>query len=52
MSPLFQAVVEGIEEAIYNALLMATAVSGNGTRAEAIPVEEVKAILARRGAPR
>jgi len=48
MNPLFQAVVEATEEAIYNALFMATTVSGNGNRVEAIPLGEVKQILARR----
>ena len=48
MNPLFQAVVEATEEAIYDALFMATTVSGNGNRVEAIPLEEVKRILARR----
>ncbi len=47
LSLLFQAAVEATEEAIYNALFMATTVEGNGNRAEAIPLEEVKRILAR-----
>ena len=49
MNPLFQATVEATEEAIYNALFMATTTSGSGNRVEAIPLEEVKRILARRG---
>ena len=49
MNPLFQATVEATEEAIYNALFMATTVTSNGTRVEAIPIDEVKRILARRG---
>ena len=48
LNPLFQAAVEATEEAIYNALFMATTVSGNGNRVEAIPLDEVKRILARR----
>jgi D-aminopeptidase len=52
MSPLFQAVVEATEEAIYNALFMATTVSGNGARVEAIPLDAVRRILAARGALR
>ena len=51
MNPLFQAVVEATEEAIYNALFMATTVAGNGNRVEAIPLEEVRRILARRVTP-
>jgi len=45
VSSLFQATVEATEEAIYNALFMATTVEGNGNRAESIPLEEVKRIL-------
>jgi D-aminopeptidase len=47
MSPLFQAVVEATEEAVYNALFSATTVSGSGNTAEAIPLDAVRAILAR-----
>ncbi|MEO8200966.1 MAG: P1 family peptidase [Gemmatimonadota bacterium] len=47
MSALFEAVVEATEEAIYNSLFMATTVEGNGKRSEAIPLDRVKAILAR-----
>lgn len=51
MSPLFEAVVEATEEAIYNSLFKATTVSGrNGNRAEALPLEETKAILKKYGA--
>ena len=39
ISPLFQAVVETVEEAIYNALFQAATMSGNGSRVEAIPHE-------------
>ncbi|MGQ0703535.1 MAG: DmpA family aminopeptidase [Gemmatimonadales bacterium] len=52
MNPLFQAVVEATEEAIYNALFMATTVAGNGNQVEAIPLEDVKRILAHRGETR
>jgi len=47
VSVLFQAAVEATEEAVYNALFMATTVEGNGNRAEAIPLAEVKRILAK-----
>lgn len=47
MSPLFQAVVEATEEAVYNALFTATTVSGSGNTVEAIPLDAVRAILAR-----
>ena len=48
MSPLFQAVLEATEEAVYNALLQATTMTGNGVTVEAIPVDEVKRLLKRR----
>ena len=42
LSPLFEAVVEATEEAIYNSLLKATTVSGRGGRVvEAISVERL-----------
>jgi len=47
MSPLFQAVVEATEEAIYNSLFMATTVTARGRTIEAIPLERVREILAR-----
>jgi D-aminopeptidase len=49
MSALFQAVVEGTEEAIYNALFMAGTMTGNGRTVEAIPLDRVRDILARYG---
>jgi len=45
MSPLFQAVVEATEEAIYNSLFMATSVTNRGHTMEAIPLDKVRAIL-------
>jgi len=45
VSPLFQAVLEATEEAVYNSLLRATTVTGNGTTAEALPIERVREIL-------
>ena len=45
MSPLFTATVEATEEAIYNALLKATTVSGRGNTLEALPLEETIKIL-------
>jgi D-aminopeptidase len=48
ISPLFEAVLEATEEAVYNSLLQATTVVGNGGHtAEAIPIDKVKEILAR-----
>jgi D-aminopeptidase len=53
MSGLFQATIEATEEAIYNSLLKATAVTGrDGRRAEALPIPETVEILRRYGAIR
>ncbi len=45
VSPLFQAALEATEEAVYNSLLRATTVTGNGTTTEALPIERVREIL-------
>jgi D-aminopeptidase len=50
MSELFEGTVEATEEAIYNSLLKATTQRANGNTVEAIPVEEVRGILRKRGA--
>jgi len=50
MSPLFQAVIEATEEAVYNSLLRATTVTGrDGNRAEALPIEKTVEILKKYG---
>lgn len=49
MSAVFQASVEAVEEAIYNAIFMATTVSGNGETVEAIPLDRVRESLQRHG---
>jgi D-aminopeptidase len=46
-SALFQAVVEATEEAIYNALFMATTATARGRTVEAIPLGRVRAVLAK-----
>lgn len=49
LSPLFAAVIEATEEAIYNSLLRATTVRGrDGNTAEAIPIEPLRNLLQRR----
>jgi D-aminopeptidase len=45
-SPLFAAVVEATEEAIYNSLFTATTVESNGHRVEALPLDRVRELLA------
>ena len=47
MSPLFQAVVESTEEAIYNALFKAVTMSGHRGTIQALPLEEVKKMLSK-----
>jgi len=47
MSPLFEAIIESTEEAIYNSLFMATTVTGNGHTVKAIPLDQVRVILTR-----
>jgi D-aminopeptidase len=47
VSPLFQAVIEATEEAIYNSLFTATAVTGQGLTVEPLPLERVRELLAR-----
>ena len=53
MSPLFQAVVEATEEAIYNSLFMATTTTANGRTVQALPLDRLRDVLRRYGvAPR
>lgn len=47
-SPLFQAVLEATEEAVYNSLLRAETTTGNGRTVEAIPLEPLRELLASR----
>jgi len=45
MSPLFLAVIEGTEEAVYNSMFKATTMTGNGHTIEALPIEKTVKIL-------
>ena len=45
ISPLFQAVIEATEEAIYDSLTQARTTTSNGRTVEALPLDRVKAIL-------
>lgn len=47
MSGLFEGVVEATEEAIYNSLFEATTTTSNGRTVEAIPLDKVRAVLAK-----
>jgi len=50
MSPLFQAVIEATEEAIYNSLFKATTVTGKDKRTvDALPIDRVKELLRKYG---
>lgn len=50
MSPLFLAVIEATEEAIYNSLFRATTMAGNGHTVEALPIDRTLQILRRHNA--
>jgi D-aminopeptidase len=49
MSPLFLAVIEATEEAIYNSLFRATTTTGKGHTVEALPIDRTLEILRRHG---
>ena len=49
MSPLFLAVIEATEEAVYNSLFRATTVKGRGQTVEALPIERTLEILRKHG---
>jgi len=51
MSGVFQATVEATEEAIYNSLTMATPVTSRGRTVDPLPLDRVRAILAKYGIP-
>ena len=48
-SPLFEAVIEATEEAIYNSLFKATPVRGATENVEALPLDKTREILKRHG---
>lgn len=50
MSPLFLAVIEATEEAVYNSLFRATSVTGNGHTVEALPIDRTLEVLRRHNA--
>ncbi len=52
MSPLFLAVIEATEEAIYNSLFRATTMTGQGHTVEALPIAPTVEILKKYGAIR
>jgi D-aminopeptidase len=52
MTPLFAAVVEATEEAVYNSLFRAVTTTGSGRTVEALPLDRTLDILRRHGALR
>jgi D-aminopeptidase len=50
MSPIFLAVIEATEEAIYNSMFRATSVTARGRTVEALPLERTLEILRKYGA--
>lgn len=50
MSPLFEAVIEATEEAIYNSMFGAHDMTGNGHTVKALPLQETIALLKKHGA--
>jgi D-aminopeptidase len=49
MSPMFLAVIEATEEAIYNSLFRATTTSGRGHTVEALPLDRTVEVLRKHG---
>jgi D-aminopeptidase len=45
VSPLFEAVIEAVEEAVINSLFKATTVTGRGHTVEALPLDKTLQIL-------
>lgn len=50
MSPLFEAVIEATEEAIYNSMFRAHDVTGNGHTVKALPLQETIDLLKKHSA--
>jgi D-aminopeptidase len=49
VSGLFAAVLEATEEAVYNSMLKATDITGNGATVRALPIEELRAVMRKYG---
>ena len=49
VSGLFEAVLEATEEAVYNSLLKADTITGNGVTVEALPIQRVEELLKKYG---
>jgi D-aminopeptidase len=49
VSGLFEAVLDATEEAVYNSLLKATDVTGNGRTIRALPIDDLRGVLKKYG---
>jgi D-aminopeptidase len=49
VSPLFEAVLDATEEAVYNSLLQAVDTTGNGRTVRALPIEPLRQLLKKHG---
>ena len=49
VSPLFQAVLEATEEAVYNSLLKSETTTANGATVEGIPIDALRGVLRKYG---
>jgi D-aminopeptidase len=49
LSGLFEAVLEATEEAVYNSMLKAETIEGNGARVEQLPLDRLRQLLAKYG---
>lgn len=49
MSPMFEAVIEATEEAVYNSMFRATTMTAHGHTVEALPIEKTTEILRKHG---
>ena len=49
VSPLFEAVLEATEEAVYNSLLKAETMTGNGRTVKALDIDKLKDLLKKYG---
>jgi D-aminopeptidase len=45
MSPLFEAIIEATEEAVYNSMFKSSSMSGNGHTVEGLPIDRTIALL-------
>jgi D-aminopeptidase len=49
VSPLFEAALESTEEAVYNSLVEADTMTGNGATVQALPIDQIRRLLKKYG---